>query len=121
MDKCEGIKIPADKIKELEEGEWNEYGSDIADCCREYEYAKTFIDEMLECLKTKECDECFEQYEEAVDEADKGDPGDSGDSGNTGGDTGSNGDNQEGAGSLEDDSPNETDGTTSAGCSALLF
>ncbi|HSW61387.1 MAG TPA: hypothetical protein VLJ60_11335 [bacterium] len=120
MDKCEGVEIPADKIKELEEGKWNEYGRDIADCCRDYEYAKTFLDELLECLKTKECNECYEQYEEAVDEADKGD---SGNSGSDTGDTGNTGDtdNQEETGELEDDSPKEKSDSTSTGCSAVAL
>lgn len=115
MDKCEGVKIPADKIKELEEGKWNEYGRDIADCCREYEYAKIFLDEMLECLKTKDCDECYEQYEEAIDEADKGDSGDSGDTGGTDDDKNDTGSE------LEDDSPKDGAKESSSGCSALTI
>lgn len=120
MDKCEGVEIPADKIKELEEGKWNEYGRDIAECCRDYEYTKTFLDELLECLKTKECNECYEQYEEAVDEADKGD---SGNSGSDTGDTGNTGDtdNQEETGGLEDDSPKEKSDSTSTGCSTVVL
>jgi hypothetical protein len=117
MDKCEGVEIPADKIKELEEGKWNEYGRDIADCCRDYESAKPFIDDMLKCLETKSCEECYEQYEEVVDEEDKGNTGDSGDTSDSG-----NTDNEEGAGSnLEDDTPNEKSDGTSTGCSVVAL
>jgi hypothetical protein len=115
LDKCEDEEVPQAMIDELEKGGWNELGREIADCCREYEYTKTYLDELLECFETKSCEECFRQFEEELEEDDIGAPV-------SDDDKGSSGEDQNSDGTMEDDTPKEsTKSDSSKGCSVLVI
>lgn len=122
-EKCEDEKLPTEMVEEIKEGTWNELAPDIVECCNEYAYAKKEITEMLDCIKTKDCEECMETYEDAVgeydDEGDSGsqpgdDTADSGDSGAEG-----EGTNEEGDQTSEE--PKGADSDSSDGCSLTLI
>jgi len=115
LDKCEDEKVPQSMIDELENGGWNEFGREIADCCREYTFIKIYMDELLECIETKSCEECFRQFEEADDQAPSGDDEDNASGGDKTGDENTDG-------SLQDDAPKEsTKSDSSSGCSVIAI
>ncbi len=116
FDKCEDEKIPQSMIDELENGDWNELGSGIAECCREYEQTKIYMDEFLECLETKSCEECIGQFEGEVGDYDDSPGKDSGENGSS---TGA--DDESESVSFEDDAaPSGSEkSSTSSGCSIL--
>ncbi len=115
LDKCEDEKIPQSMIDELENGGWNELGRDVAECCREYEFIKLYMDEFLECIETKSCEECYRYYDEGdFDDAPVSDGGDK----ESGGSTADDEDKTE---SFKDDAaPSGSEkSSTSSGCSAI--
>ena len=128
FEKCDE-KLSDEIINDLTNGEWNEYGIGIAECCKIYDddpETKSFYDDFLECLETKTCDECEDEFEEYLEDemapggtvgddyGDSGDTGDSNDDANSG---------DKGAVTQEDDdSPGESSGSsTSSGCSVLTI
>lgn len=81
-DKCNDTTMSDTEKKELLDGTWNEYGSEIADCCEESEEtdAKKKMEAMRDCLKAKSCEDCVEQVEPVYGDDDDISGGDSADS-----------------------------------------
>jgi hypothetical protein len=121
VEKCEDDEVPQSMVDELKEGGWNELGSEIAECCRDYTFIKLYMDELLECFETKSCEECFRDFEEQLgddyDSPKDGEDG-SGDGGNSEDAT-----NEQEEGSFNDDAaPSESEkSSTSSGCSAITI
>lgn len=119
-EKCEEEKLPAEMIEEIKEGTWNEIAPDIVDCCNEYSYVEKELKEMIECIKTKDCDECMKEFEEVVGEYD--DEGDSGSqAGDDTGDSGDSGDGTNEEGENASETPKDSSDDSSDGCSLTLI
>ncbi|MFO7735185.1 MAG: hypothetical protein R6W70_03095 [bacterium] len=122
VEKCEDSEIPESMIDELENGKWNDLGSEIAECCREYKEIKPYTDELVECLETKSCEECLENFEEQIEEDYDDRPSENDEKTDPDEDNSSTGTDKEESESLEDDASSSDESeksSTSSGCSVF--